>query len=153
MIDDVQQAAHDTVRNYNNGKERGAVALAPRVGMNPTTLSNKVNPNQETHHLGLIESIPIQLIAEDYRILRAYAHTLNHVVIPAVHITNVPDVELLTMYARFHKELGEMSGELARALEDRRITANELRNIRKEGLEAVTVFYELMARLEAVCER
>ncbi|MBN8922383.1 MAG: hypothetical protein BGP10_12255 [Rhodanobacter sp. 68-29] len=76
----VENAIYQTVNGYVDPatRRRGAVALAPQVGMLPATLSNKANPLQD-HQLTLRESIPVQLVANDFQILHAYAQTLHHV--------------------------------------------------------------------------
>lgn len=79
-VDPLAQAIHDTIHDYPRRKvarQRGAAALANRLGIRPGTLMNKANPEQE-HQLTLSESIPVQLLADDYRILYAYSALLNH---------------------------------------------------------------------------
>lgn len=62
-------AAHKTVHAYPGGSE----SLAPRIAMSAAVLRNKVNPNNSTHHLTLVEASEVMGVTGDYRILHALA--------------------------------------------------------------------------------
>lgn len=144
----LEQAKYDVVHDYPGG----AVNLAPRVGMNPGTLSNKVNPTIDTHHLSVDEAVAIQFAAEDYRILTAEAYFLNHVVIPLACYDGVSDVELLDLYAAYHAEIGETAEAIRDALADGLVTRKEFDKIRTEALQDQQAMYALLARLETLVE-
>ena len=130
----------------------GAVALAPLVNMNSLTLSNKVNPNQETHHLTVDEAVAIQNTAKDYRILNAEAALLGHVCIPLRDFAGVSDLELLNAYAAWHADVGETAFAINRALEDGKVTRAALNEVKREIHEDVQRAFEFYARLEALCD-
>jgi hypothetical protein len=119
--------------------------------MNAGTLSNKANPGMENYKLSLKESISIQLISDDYRILTAYAAELNHTVIHLGDFSRVSDTELLNAYAKLHKEIGETAAQINEGLV-KGISRERLAEIRREGFEDVQAFFELFARLEAICD-
>lgn len=144
----LEVAMHSVVHDYPGG----AVALSDRVGCSPGTLSNKVNPDLAGHKLSVNESVTVQYTAKDYRILHAEALALNHAVVFLGDIEDCSDVELLNVYASFHKAVGDTSGEIQRALEDSRISKSELIRIRKAGRAAVQAYMALEKRLEAICD-
>jgi hypothetical protein len=147
-ISDVDQAKYEVVHDFPGGAAR----LAPLVAMRPGTLSNKVNPFQESHHLTVDEAIALQHATQDYRIFYAEARALGHVTVPVGDYAATSDVELLNAYAAFHREVGETAKEIQRALADRRITTAELTAIRREMFEDWQRELELLNRLEALCE-
>lgn len=153
LIGPVERAAYDTVHEFRDPRrrQRGAVALAPMVGMQPGTLSNKVNPLQDTHLLGLVESIPLQLAASDYRILHAYAHALGHCAyeLPCPR-AEVSDMEVLNLFADFVAAAGRKAQTVRDALADRRVTPTEIQQVRSALDDTVRAGLELITRLEAL---
>lgn len=153
LFGSVETAIHDTVTGFVDpvSKQRGAVALAPMLGMQPGTLSNKANPQQE-HQLTLRESIPLQLVARDFHILHAYAHTLHHVAYPLPAETGAGDVELLDQYAAMHAELGDMARAVRDSLRDGRIRSDEVQRIREAFDATARAGLCLINRLEALVD-
>lgn len=152
MIDALEQAIYDTVHAYRGRRgRRGALALAPRIGMNPGTLNNKAYPGHESQ-LSLRESIPLQLVAGDFRILDTYAAELNHHVIPRGDFDRTSDSELLDLYAKYHAQVGQAAGAVSQALADGRVTKAEVRRVRAEFLNAARANLEFVARLDAIAE-
>lgn len=149
----VETAIYETVNGYVDraSRQRGATALAPKVGMLPATLSNKANPLQD-HQLTLRESIPLQLVADDYRILFAYNQALQHVAYKLPANPDVSDVELLNQYAEMHAGLGELAREIRDALADGDITQEEVQTIRAAFDASARAGLGLLARLEALAD-
>jgi hypothetical protein len=152
MLEDIfsplDMAKYAVVHDYPGG----AVKLAPRVGMHPGTLSNKVNPQVETHHLSVDEAVAIQATSGDCRILEAEEAVLGRVVVALGDFAKTSDVELLELYARLHAELGDMAREIQAALADRRITPREWRRIDAEMQQVVQALFELRARLQGLAD-
>lgn len=151
LIGDIDQAIYETVHRFVDpvtGK-RGAAALAPRLGMQPGTLSNKANILQDHAQLGVREAVPLQLAANDFRILHAMAAACGHCAyqLPTV---DVSDIELLEQYAEFHQRVGEKAAAIRRALSDRRITATEARDIRAQLDPLIRAGLQLVARFEVL---
>lgn len=147
-------AIYETVHGYRpkTGKDRGACALAPRCGMNPGTLSNKANPAMPEHRLGLIESIPVQLAADNYSVLHAYAAVLQHVAYRLPAHSDASDVELLDAYAKVQERCGLKARAIRDALRDGNVTRRELEEVRAAFDDEVRAGLELLSRLEALCE-
>lgn len=153
LVNPISRAAHDLVHAYRdprNGR-RGAAALAPRLGMNPGTLANKVNPLQE-HELTLTESVQLQVAAADYRILHAYAGVLGHAVYELPSTGDLGDVELLTRYTEYHARVGAQAGEIRRALADRRVTTVEVEAIKDAFRSVISAGLALLARFDALVD-
>ena len=144
----LDEAQHRIVHEFPGG----AVKLAPLVGMRPGTLSNKVNPDYDGTQLFVSEAVAIQHATRRYDILTAEATILNHTCIPLGDFSSTSDTELLTAYARYHKEIGRTAAAISDALEDGRITRAEFECIRQEGFQQIQRFFEFLARLEAVID-
>ncbi|MFI9653949.1 phage regulatory CII family protein [Guyparkeria sp. GHLCS8-2] len=142
-VSNLDAAKHAVVHDFPGG----AVALAPLAGMNPGTLSNKVNPTIDSHHLTLSESVTIQAISQDYRILHAEAAMLGHAAIPLPKPGNCSDVELLNAYARWTKDIGETAAAINEALEGD-IDEKALAAIHREMHEDFARALELFARFK-----
>lgn len=144
----VSDAAHATVHDYPGG----AISLAPRVGMNPTVLNSKVNPNTSTHHLTLHEAQRIMALSGDHRILRAQNEELGYLPpIPRVEVA-VSDAALLETYTRLMSELGEFSTKFHQALVDGKLTVAEVDGLQTEMLEFFGAGEELLNRARQIAE-
>lgn len=142
----LELAKYDLVHQFRGG----AVALAARAGMNAGTLSNKVNPSVETHHLTVDEGVRLQNIAGDFRLLHAEAEALGHVAIRVADWQGVSDTELLDALLLYHQELGETAAALRSALDSGRITRAHCDTVRREAFEDMRALCELLARLEGL---
>lgn len=147
-------AIYSTVHDFRptGTTERGAVALAPRCGMNPGTLSNKANPEMPDHKLGLAESIPLQLVADDYSILYAYNQALGHCAYRLPTSSNASDVELLDLYCAVHEKGGLKARAIRDAMKDGRFTAKERAELRALFDDEVRAGLEFFSRVDALSE-
>lgn len=139
----VADAAYAVVHDYPGGTE----SLAPRLGMSGAVLRNKVNQHCDTHRLALDEAVRITDIANDDRILRAWAahrgQTLAGLDVGEADGTVVGHV--LDVQVRE----GELSYVLASALADGVITPNEMRAIDAAALDVQGALLGLVSRLMA----
>lgn len=139
---DLEAVAYGLIRDYPGG----SVALAARTGMVANVLSNKVNPNDARHHLMVNESVSIQQVSGDHRILHAEAQELGYV---CMALPDVDDDDLLHATLRSIRSFGAMMGETETSMRDGRVTPNELRAIESAMLEAiahVSALHGLLAR-------
>lgn len=141
---------HD-FRHPRTGK-RGAPALAPLVGMNPGTLANKVNPEQE-HEPTLRETVQWQAITGDYRTLHAYAQVLGHAAYRLPTADEFGDVDLLARYTEFQIAIGAKACAIRQALADRHISRAEVDVIRAALQGVISTGLALAARFDALVER
>lgn len=152
LIGDLDTAIHATVHEYVDplSGHRGAVALAPRLGMQPGTLSNKANPLQDGHQLSLREAVPLQLCTGDFRILHSFAHDLGHIAYRMPDERGGSDLEILDQYAAFVAAVGAKAETLRRALADKTITAAEAAELRLRLEAVVRAGLQLCNRIEAL---
>lgn len=150
MIDDLHGplavAMYRTVHDFPGG----STALAPRVGMKPGVLSNKVNPDLDSHHLTVAESVAIQAATGDCRIHEAEGLVIGRGSIPLGLYRGLSDVELLDVYSNVHVELGELAAALRDALADGRVTDAEANRCEREVGDAIQALLELRARVRSL---
>lgn len=147
-MDALQDAIYRTV---HDGHPRGAVGLAPLIGMKSGTLNNKADPAHDSE-LTLRESIPLMRETRDYQILATLAAAVDHAVIPLGDFSGTSDTELLDLYAKYHSKVGKAAGEVSKALADGRITQAEVREVRQAFIRAARANLAFVARLEAIAE-
>src|SRR5690606_31558983 len=100
-------AAYSTVHDYPGGSE----SLGPRVGIGPAVLRNKVNPNNDTHHLTFAEARRIADMTGDFRMLQAWAHECGFLLVKAPD-GNTCDMAVLEQVVG----LGVASGQFMQAI-------------------------------------
>ncbi|MDA8093404.1 MAG: phage regulatory CII family protein [Betaproteobacteria bacterium] len=145
---DVQDAAYNTVHDYPGGCR----SLAPRLGMSPNVLQNKVNPSQEYHKLTLAEALKIQAVTGDIRILRAMAEDLGFVCVPIPSFDGVADMELLDAYTAMVEDEGQFASDFRSAMRERSISRKEFERLRADIHQQQTHEVELLARIESLVD-
>ncbi len=120
-----KDAAYHTVHDYAGGSE----SLGPRVGISAAVLRNKVNPNNETHHLTLAEAQRIVDITDDERILRAWAHARGLLLIKAPEGSDC-DMSVLEAVVEVGVAHGQWMQTIHSALADGKVDANEVQAVK-----------------------
>ena len=137
----VIDAAYAVVHDYPGG----SVALAPRMGMSHAILRGKVNANDTGHHLTVAESVRMQHMTGDHRILFAEADELGYML---VHIPSIDADDFAVEALRTVKEFGDFIGKCGDVLADGKVTRNELKQVERELIEAmahITRLHQLIA--------
>lgn len=134
-------AAHKTVHAYPGGSE----SLGPRIGMSPAVLRNKVNPNNTTHHLTLVEADEIMSVTGDFRILHALASQHGYLLSRSGKEEQGGSVLGLILEANICE--GTFAAQLQAALGDGHISANEMRAIADAGTCVQKAIVSLLAKL------
>lgn len=145
-VTNLDAAQYAVVHDYPGG----AVQLGAVAGINPGTLSNKVNPNIETHHLTVKEAVTIQALSKDYRILEAMAALLGHVAVKLPDAPSYSDIELLDAYADWTADIGQTSEAIRRALAGAVVTEQALAEIHREMHEDFGKALVLFARFRTL---
>jgi hypothetical protein len=141
QIQDVDDAAYTLAHSFPGG----VPALAQRMGMPHNTLQAKVNLNLSTHKLSLRESVQMQAVAGDCRVLYAMAAALDHVALPAPALVERADaIQVLT---RLGEEVGDVFGAVRKALTDGKVTPNERRQVAQQVAEAMGAMAMVMRAL------
>ena len=153
-IDKLDQVVYDTVHTYKNEKSgrRGCTAMADAIGLQRSTLQNKVDRNQEFAQLSLKEARSIMLAAGDVSILSVLSQQLGHMLVPLPLIDAPADTDLLAAWAEWSEEFGQTAASIKAALEDNEITHEEVATIKKEVLEDYEKALSLIAVLEGMSE-
>lgn len=134
----VIDAAHRTVHNPKHG---GSSAIAARMGMSSNVLNSKVNPQTDTHHLRLDEALTIMEFTGDHSIIQAMAHRLDGVY---CEVNSEPSKDDLIMTALSASACqGDVMAEMHKALEDGRISCNELKNLEQKIQTAMSSLQSL----------
>lgn len=139
----IQDAAHLIGHEYPGG----AQAMADRMGIVRAVFNSKLNPNTTTHHLTVVEALRMQQLAGRYDILFSMAESCGFVCVPMpgdIHENIDRDV------ARMIKEFGDYIGRVSDAIEDGRVTPNELKRCEKELSEMMAAANALQAALAAM---
>ena len=137
----VLDAAHQIAHEYPGG----APALAVRMGFkSPKVFEGKVNPNDPTHILGLLEALRMQELSERYDILYAMADQLGHV---AIRLPDVDNGDVSRLLADFCGEFGDYMREIDKSMSDKRVTPNEAKRLQKELIEMIAAATRLNSRL------
>jgi len=145
---DVHDAAYRVAHDYQ--PPQGAVALARKMGRNPGTFLNQLNPAQETAKLGLGDAVAMSIAADDYRILHAFADSCGFVAFPKPDLSRISDASLLEMILKRDRAEGEFAEVLARALDNGDVSAGEFVLIEKEAYESAAATLELVERIKGL---
>lgn len=146
---DVFEAAYRVAHDF---RPDGAVGLARRLGKNPGTFLNKLNPNQEMHHLTLGEAVAMSNAAADTRIAQAFAYELGGAFVQLPPSNTASDLELLTLMLARDEKSGTFASTVARCLEDGRISPRDWKEIRTAGMAYLSAFMALMQRFEGMSD-
>ena len=145
-MNQIQEAAFHTVHDYPHG---GARALSLRMGLCAGALSHQVK-GVGFAKLGLLDAAKLVALTDDARILHAFAEVTGHVVLP------LPDVADGVATAQ---RVGQLASEFAavvsgtmHALEDGRVTLNELAQVHKAWGQLVAVGSLMMRDLTAMAD-
>ena len=121
---DVIDAAHKTVHDPKHG---GSAALATRMGMSVAVLNNKVSPTCGTHHLRLDEALTVMEFTGDHSIIQAMASRLGGVYCEVIGEATKDELIMTALSASACQ--GDVMTEMHKALEDGRISCNELESL------------------------
>ncbi len=142
-------AAYSTVHDYKGGSE----SLGPLVGISPAVLRNKVNPNNDTHHLTFAEARRIADMTGDFRMLKAWAHEAGFLLVKAPEsCTNECDMSVLEQMAGFMVACGGFGAEIHASLADGKITREEINKVEDKAREVMRSAAEIKQRMEGMVE-
>lgn len=140
----IKDAAYNTVHDYPGG----SVSLAPRLGMSPAILRNKVNPNVDTHHLTLAEADRMMGITNDHRILHALAANHGHVCVELPNDLPTGDLAILELVTQVWRRNGDVGRAVDDTLADGRVEAHEIKAVETAVYETIQALQVMMARLK-----
>ena len=118
-----------------------AAKIADQIGMGQKILANKVNPNNEHHHLQVLELVRLMKVTGDYQALRAIADTFGF----RLERKEEKPVKrnIIAVLLDAEAEHGDVSRTMAEALEDGRLTDREKIQALKQIDEAIEALMDL----------
>lgn len=140
---DVADAAYHTAHAFAGG----VPAMAQRMGANVNTLTHKVSLSDTTHHLTLRESVAMQEISGDYRILYAMAGALGHVCV-SMQFSRAPST--MGDVLRMAKEFGDVLAAVEAAAADGRVSLNEMHECERQFAELVAAGQTMLGTLRTM---
>jgi len=143
----IADAAYHTVHDYPGGSE----SLGPRVGISPAVLRNKVNPNNDTHHLTLAEAVRIVDITDDDRMLRAWAHSRGYLLVRPPE-GDQSDMSVLEQVVSLGVANGQFMQAIHSALADGKITQDELAAIQQAKRDVQSAAATVAQRIEGMVD-
>jgi len=144
----LNKAMHDLVHDYPGG----ASSLAPKLSKCASTLCHEVNPQTDSHKLGVLDLVRLSRLTESSIALQNICSILGFTLIPVRKFEGCSDTEVLTMYAQWHKEIGDVSRAVSEAFLDGKLTHKEYAKILREGIETNAAFHSFLSRLEALLD-
>ena len=128
---------------------RGIASLADDMGKGAQVLTNKLNPNSETHHLTIAELETLaDFVGGNQRLAEYFAAKANCVVVelPSDDLPN--DMSLLDVFMAAQIAAGKFSQALADAILDGDVTAEELEIIKTANREAIAGLLAILPNLQ-----
>lgn len=121
--------------------------IARVMAKSPTTLSNKLNANIESHVLTLQEAIAIQNITNDSRILNAWAYSEGKTIIDLPEV-GLSDDEVADQLLKLQETIGDFAKTFRLARQKGVITEPDFDAIQKNTLSIITTALQLNAEIE-----
>lgn len=141
---DVLTAAFNVAHDF----EGGVVALAPRMGKNPTSLNQEVG-RVGMAKLGLNDAVKMTLVTQDFRILDAYNLVCGRMSVPLPELLDLQNDDCMRALAETSREFGELCSEVCKSLNDGTINDNELKDIQREAGHMIATLNGLVAAVTA----
>jgi len=121
--------------------------IARAMAKSPTTLSNKLNTNIDSHVLTLQEAIAIQHITGDNRILNAWAHSEGKTIVDLPD-AGLSDDEVADQLLKQQETIGDFAKTFRLARQKGVITQSDFDAIQKNGDSIITTALQLIAEIE-----
>lgn len=136
----------DAAQNIGKDYPGGAESLYPRLDMKSAALLRaKLNPNCDTNHLTLKESVDLQLKSGMHYILYAMATELGYaapIPLPAISSPSLPQAITKTC-----AEFGDYLRKVDEVFDDGEVTPNEVKSLEKELTEMIAAAVRLQSVL------
>ncbi len=150
---------HDALYRIARAYPGGIEALAARMGKSPNTLRNKLRPEIATHAMSFEEVSEVLEFCEGAKVkdalqpLRAFNARHGMAAFRMPEVDDQDDEQLLGTVYRVMKEIGQVAETVSVALEDGRITVQELDLIEKNFAQGMSALGEWRERVRQRAER
>lgn len=142
-------AAYAVAHDYPGGTE----SLAPRLPMSAALLRNKVNPNQDINHLTLREAVRMTDVANDDRILEAWARERGKMLIDIPAPENCADADVIELMAQTWETNGDIGREVNAIFADGRVDQAEVLRLKDRVWKHVRTVFGLAGRIAGMAEK
>lgn len=143
------QALEKGMHHLVHSLKRGSSGLAPLINKSATTLSHEVNPNSDNHKLGFLDAVRLLKITQSFELLESLVQVLGFTLVPIRQFEKKSKAEILKMYSKWHKEIGDVANTVAIAFDDGKNSYKEYSKILKEGIEANVAFHDFLRHCES----
>lgn len=143
----------DAIRSAVAGFDGGAEALSLHVGVGAQVLRNKLNPNNDRHHLSLAEAVRVVHATSELGVVHAFAEEFGGIFIPLSQNGDARTSAVLADISAMSAGFGDLIREVASDISDGILTRNEMRRIQDEAMGLRRALGQLMADLEAMQEK
>lgn len=131
----------------------GVGAIAGAYGRNPSTLQHKTNINSDGRHtLNIREFEEILGFTRDPRIMDSICAIYGDAAWVDLGTATINDGQLLTGAAELFERVGHMARDLAAALADGRVDADELAVLEMDAARLHQTLQSIIARARALLE-
>lgn len=137
-------AAYDVAHDYPGGLK----TLAARMDANYDVLRNKLNPNPTAENrnvLTLKEAVKITDLANDNRILQAWASERDCILVQLPKVEECDNVELLAKFTQVLSDMGELAKTHSDAIADGVVNDREKHDLEQIAAHAHRHIQELLA--------
>jgi len=138
----IETAIYNTVFNGKLSTDELALAL----GKSAQVLRNQANPNNETHKMGLLESVAVQKAQGTSAIHDAVGRSLGVANLP---LTDKQPKSVMDALLDVVKEHGDVGGAIRDAFKDGNFTAAEKHNCLQQATEEIQALIVLQEALNA----
>lgn len=143
----IMHVLHRLALRYRAGT--GVKQLARDLGVNEQVFVNKMNPNNDTHHVYAEEIDGIVSLLDTDEVAKYFASQRGMVCIKLHQFDGLADTELLDLFIGLEVEKSEWLDKIRQALDDGKIDRSDFVAIKKEYEEFAGAGAELMARIES----
>ncbi|CAL8476433.1 Gp65 (plasmid) [Caballeronia sp. S22] len=140
----------DTLHAVAHAYKGGCESLAPRLGMSAAVLRSKVNPNTETHQATLMNAVQITEMADDDRVLEAWARERGYALVKMPVVENCSDAAIVELMGEAWATHGEVGREICKTLEDGRVKSDEVDRVERSMFKHAQVLFTVCGRLRGM---
>lgn len=137
----LEQAVHFAAKNYVDGID----GIARAYGFNATTFQHKLNPvNPGSPNLKEFEAV-LRATGSNV-VLDAIGRITNCMFIPLNQFDHIGDMAVLDTVTQLVQRVGQMTGDLQKALADKKVTKRELRQLENDFAQIAAAGYAVVER-------
>lgn len=131
----------------------GVAELAAELGYRPGTLYNKADADADSHaQPTLRDVVQVTRLTGDHSILDSLDRMFDRATFDISQKAPVSDQALLELLCQVGSEQGEMFSAVHKALEDKRMSRNDVELVRLEAHELISAVLDFLHRLEGMCD-